>query len=293
MMAFPFIALAAASALDVLPWRALRGTVATALLLAAGVWSVEYYFSPRFWGLGERHFAFDVERTALNETVVASPPPRLIVMSHMGYYVPHVQGMALEFLDVDNWLPRNQEAVTYLFTWHAAPLRAQYDRMFPKRVQPVAQRSFLVNLEAADWSWLRRYGWAYEVRCADRMHSTQVPFLYSMGLDVTSFRCIGERHHMWRAHWHGPSTEMMLLFSGRATVEVGGTIQEFVGWEQHPLFVMPADSDVTITVTLPDYDPWPYAGLLELSPAGERVPAWERFTPIWPGITLEGGGSSP
>ena len=37
--------------------------------------------------------------------------------------------------------------------------------------------------------------------------------------------------------------------------------------------------DLRVSVTTPPFNPWVYAALLERTPAGERVPMWERALP--------------
>jgi hypothetical protein len=282
LMAFPFIALAAAAALNVLPWRWLRATAVTAVLLSATVWSIAFYFSPRFWGQGDLRFTFDVERTALNEVANEDRPAHLIVMDQIGYYVPRWDsGTVVDMLSFDNWLPQDRQAVTYLFTWQAGPLRAQYEKFLPRRVRPVGKNSFLVRVEAADWSWLRQYGWGYEMRCGDRVHITQVPFLYAPTMGPSGPNCAQTLTHVWRARWHGPETEMSLHFTGQVSIAARGLYLESHGFEQYLPFRLPADTDVTVTLVLPPSNPSPAIALFEASPGGERVPDWDRFTPLW------------
>jgi hypothetical protein len=282
LMAFPFIALAAGSALDVLPWRWLRASAVTAVLLGATVWSIAFYFSPRFWGQGDQRFTFDVERAALNEVASEDHAAHLIVMSQIGYYVPRWDsGTVVDLLTFDNWLPQDGQAVTYLFTWQAGPLRTQYDRFLPHRVRPVGKSSFLVSFEAADWSWLRQYGWAYEVRCGDQVHTAQVPFLYAPTMGASGPPCAETLTHVWRARWHGPETEMILHFSGQVSIAARGLNLVSQGFEQRLPFRLQADTDLTVTLHLPPSDPWPAMALFEVSPGGERVPDWDRFTPLW------------
>jgi len=282
MMAFPFIALAAACALNVVPWRGLRAAAVASVLLITTVWSIAFYFSPQFWGSGALHFNFDVERTTISEIVVANPPKRLIAMHQIGDYAPRYDPASgsVNLLNIDNWLPPDGEPVTYLFTWEGLPMRAQYERVFPNRVEPVG-RGFLVRLEAADWSWLRRYGWTYEVRCGPTVRTAQVPFVYTVSLGADNFFCTRPMTHVWRAHWNGATTELVFEFDGHAQIEAGSLMIEQEGFETRAIFPMPADSDISITVDAQPPLGWIRARLLESSPGGRRVPDWERFTPIW------------
>lgn len=279
MMAYLFIALGAGSAIGVLPWRAVRSAAAAAVLALAVAWSVPLYFSDRFWP-AEWRWNDNAELTALAEAVAEDPPQRLIFMQQLGAYgvLTSVTNGAV-FLTADNWLPPDRQAVTYLFTSHAGVLRPQYEQFFPGRVRPVGRGSFLVSLEAADWSWVRRYGWMYTARCGDKVFNGQVPFLFSPKIGLRSFGCDGPITHQWRAHWRGAETEMSLFFTGTATVAARGVIFHQEGFEQTLPLRVPADSDVVVRLVAPPGTA-PIALLREISSAGARAPAWESFTPL-------------
>jgi hypothetical protein len=284
MTAFVFVALAAASAVELPPWRRVRGGLAVAVIAAATVWSVALYFSPRFWP-PESQAAFDAERTGLAEGIVAErlPSSRLIAMPNLGYYGPRPPAAGQgEVLSVDTWLPASNEPLIYAFTWEAAALRPQYERLFPGRVRPIGRTSFYVVLEAADWSWMRRHGWWYEARCSGKVGAMQVPFLYSASTPVKSLHCAGPATHQWRAHWNGPATEMVLDFSGALSLDADGLSIRKEGFEQRLAFRMPADSDLTVTNSFDWPVPWPRIALYESTPGGLRTPDWERFDPLPP-----------
>jgi hypothetical protein len=155
-------------------------------------------------------------------------------------------------------------------------------------VRPIGRQSFLVNFEGADWTWLRRYGWAYDARCGDRVHTAQVPFVYNLGVGIESFTCGEPVTSTWRAHWSGPPTEMTLQFTGRLTLAARGLSMVETGFERRVAFRMPADSDLTIRVLSPVGET-PQAVLLEQSPGGARAPAWESFRPVWEADSSIGG----
>ena len=281
MMTYAFVALAAGAALDLLPWRRVRAVAAAAVFGAVAVWSVPFYFSPRFWPPPLR-WDVNAEMTALAEAIAEAPPPRLVFMSQLGFYASLAGAPAgSEPLLIDNWLP-DERPVMYAFTWQAELLRPQYERLFPTRVRPVGRDSFLVDLGASDRSWLRRHGWQTEVRCGDNTRTAQVPFLFSVGFVARDFRC-GDAPitYVWRARWSGPTREMQLNFSGTLVVEGAGFAARGEGFEKSLSFTLPADSDVTISLTMPVGAP-PTAILLEQTPAGLRVPDWENFTPPSP-----------
>ncbi len=287
MTAFVFVALAAAAAVDLPPWRRVRAGLAAVVIMAATVWSAALYFSPRFWPF-ESEATFNAERTGLAEAIVAEqlPSSRLISLKSLGLYtLPPPPGGVEEELSVDTWLPANNEPVIYAFTWQAAALRPQYERLFPGRVRPIGRTSFYVVLEAADWSWMRRHGWWYEARCSNDARALPVPFLYSVGTAVKNLRCVSPATHQWRAHWNGPATDMVLDFSGSLSLEAGGLAIRKEGHEQRLAFRMPADSDVTVAISIDSPVPWPLLALHESTPGGLRTPDWERFDPLPPSET--------
>jgi hypothetical protein len=209
----------------------------------------------------------------MSELVSALNPTQLVMMSQIGYYVPHVPGATMELLSEDNFIPGSGQAVTYMFTRQAEPLRPQYERMLPGRVTPVG-RAFLVTFEAADWSWLRTYGWRYT--CGGQ--PITVPFLFSLGAE-TRGGC-PQRTYTWSAQWHGPDAEMVLQFSGPVRIEVGAAVLFHAGFEQSFAFTIPANSAVTVVAgPYQPTDGWPSVALLERSPGGLRAPDWDQFTP--------------
>ncbi len=279
MMAYAFIALGAGAAVNIAPWRWLRVPLAVLVFAGVALWSVPFYFSDQFWPAWFRQE--EAELTQLADAIAEAPPAHLIAMSQIGFY-GYLTGAAADSppMMMDNMIPADNQAVTYAFTWQASLLRPQYDRLFPKRVRPVGRKSFLVTLEAADWSWFRQHGWTVDVRCGDVTRSLQMPFLFNTAFIPSEFRCETPPTFVWRAHWSGPATAMDLAFSGSATVEATGLAAAAEGFETHLPFSLPADTDVTISLTVPGLPPT--AILLEAGPGGMRVPDWERFTPPTP-----------
>lgn len=283
MMAYVFVTLAAACAVNLAPWRWLRGALATGVVAAAAVWSIGLYFSPAFWP-PESVYTFDGDKTALHEALVAEPwqPDQRIVMHQLGDYTPPPLKEPNAILTADKWLPASNKKLIYAFTWQGQPLRPQYERLFPGRVKSAGTVSYYVMMESADWSWLRQHGWWYEMRCTGGSYATQVPFLYSVSMPIGDFRCKGSPTHVWRAHWSGPETAMRMDFSGRLTIEAGDLLVQGEGYEQRLPFTMPADTDVTVTLSVEGGVPWPVIVLYEVLPSGVHIPNWEDFTPRLP-----------
>jgi len=276
-MAFAFVALAAACPLDLFPWRWLRGLATATVVLVAGVQSIALYFSPRFWGEFSRD-AFDWERTEVVEALPLPPHPPLVVMRHLGYYWdPRAKfDRSFKYLSVDNWFPPNTPSI-YGFSWSARALQPFYLSLFgPQRVQGIG-RAFVVRFEAGDWSYLQQHGWMYEMRCGQRMRRGQVPTLFHPGISFDQFPCWQTAEHTWTGHWRGPAARMRLAFSGHAVVETpAGRLVDQTGTEARADFALPVDTDVTISLTtqLPIW-----AGLYEVTPAGERLPDWTCVDP--------------
>ena len=124
-------------AVALVAWRGGRRVLA-----AATVWSVDLYFSPRFWPPSST-ITFDGDPTALNEALVAEQPELLVAMHQLGEYPPPPPpGGEFEVLSADTWLPPPNKRVTYAFTWQGQPLRPQYERLFPGRVKSAGKVSF-------------------------------------------------------------------------------------------------------------------------------------------------------
>ena len=279
LMAFPFIALAAGCALDAIRPARLRVVVAILIVTAVGLQSVRWYFSPQFWPPESRRI-FDWERTALVEAMPIPPQPRLIVDRSVSYYfgLRGVAGTISEPLTVESWFPQSKSASMYAFSATAAPLRAFYENLFTvERVQAFG-RTFLVSLEGGDWSWVAQHGWSYEAHCGARVWRGAVPVLYHAWWTFHDIRCDQPVTHVWRGQWLGPTTPMNLLFSGTATVDTpAGRVVEKTGQESSADFTLGPHAEVTISVTA---GVLPRVSLVEVTPAGTRVPPWEYVSPL-------------
>jgi hypothetical protein len=279
MLAFPFIALAAACALDGLPWRRVRLGAAVAAALIVGVQSVRLFFSPAFWPWGSRA-AFAPDRSALVEAIPLPPHPRLVLARQVGYWwgARELIDSNYEVLSVDNWFPPDHRAQMYAFTGEYAALRPFYDGLFGAQRVSVFQSAFLVSFEAGEWSWLQQHGWKYETHCGDAIRVGQVPTLFHLHWtfrDLT--QCAEPVRHVWSGRWTGPPALLRLRYSGAATVDTAaGRVLDVHGWEHADDFHVAAGSPITVRVTA---DPFVYAALFEVTPAGELVPAWERVDP--------------
>jgi hypothetical protein len=274
--AYPFIAVAAACALDLVKWRIPCALVSAAVVAVVGVQSVRSYFSPDFWWEGSR-WIFDWERTGVVEAIPEPPPPR-VVSSDLGNYIAMRSDLQprVENLSVENWIPSGPWV--YVFGARAEALQAFYlDLLGPTLVRQ-SGRAFSVQFDSRDWSWLRQHGWSYEARCGDAVLSGQVPTLFHLFFSFRRLACEQPVTHTWRGTWLGPAARLRFRFSGHATIE---TSTGFVAEQDTPngYLDFPADPGTAVTVRLVT-QPNVLAVLYDVSVSGiERLPYWESVAP--------------
>jgi len=278
MMAYPFVALAAGCAIDGIRWAAWRRAAALAAIALFGFQSLRLYFSSEFWPQSTRD-VFGWEATAAMESIPSPVVGRLVVADSLREFATprSLIDPQLEWLSVANWWPANGTPTTIVFGAHAVELLPFYAALVgPQRITPFG-RAFVVRFEAADWSWMRQHGWMYEVACGEAAEETQVPTLFHVGHMVfPKVDCEGVRTHRWRGRWLGPPTDARLRFAGRAEVStpaghVVESARDYLDFAVHP------GDEVTITVATPGHGLW--AALFERTPAGERIPPWDRVSP--------------
>ena len=288
LMAFPFVALAAGFAFRLLDrWRPAQIGLAAIAIGIASLQSIHLYFSPAFWP-AESGGKFDAETTAIAESIPLPVPGRFIAMPQLGTTLSLRQlvDKNYEQLNVDNWLPSGAGPWTYAFSAHSAELLPFYENLVgPDRVQAFG-RSFVVRLEHGDWSWLQQHGWTYEVYCNGDERHGHVLALYHTEFTFAELHCApGPLTHIWRGRWNGPDTTLRLYFSGTASVDTPlGRALEKDGYQTSATFVVQPGMDLTVTLTKPGAAT---IGRLEVTPAGERVPVWDRISPIVPGTRAD------
>jgi hypothetical protein len=287
LMAFPFIALAAGAALNVLPRPRGRTLVVAAIVLLISVQSVQLFFSPVFWPI-ESRAAFDAGATALIEALPPPPRPRVIYARQAEDFLAlqRLVDPKLEGLTAQNWLPVQGPAIYVFAHPDTAALQAFYLNLFGIERVHVFDQAFFVELKPSDAAVLRRHGWTYEARCGAKVQRLQVPTLYHAHLGAGDALCPGPVTNTWRGRWEGPATTLRLRFSGAARVQTStGTSISEEGFEKLVPFAVTPGTDVTVTVedTPPaDRNIWwraLLAELLEVTPAGERIPLWESVRP--------------
>jgi hypothetical protein len=280
IMAYVFIPLAAVCPLEWLRWRHLRLAVTALVVALISFQSVRMYFSRERWSSPDTRGVFDWQITAALEALPPSPHPKFIISKSFSYHFDprSMVDKNFEFLSPENWFPANGKRLIYAFEYHSGLLRPFYEHLFGyERVESYGS-AFLVRLEPADWSWLRQHGWAHEARCAGQAWSGQVPTLFHQSMPLKGLHCEPPVTHVWRARWDGPDTTLGLRWNGTATVAVNGMpVVDKAGYEQGADFTAPHGAVLTVTVTA---DQGVVARLVELTPAGERLPDWELLTPV-------------
>jgi hypothetical protein len=282
LMAFPFIGLAAGSAVDLLRPAVVRHAAVVTAVLAVGWLSINFYFSNGFWRT-ETHWLFDWHRTELVQSLPLPATGPVVMMEQVGYFRDPRKLVAPndQDLSVDNWLPGEQGG-TYAFATEALGLRPLYEHVLgPTRVQAYGG-TFTVVFEPRDWSFLRQHGWSYTARCDQTVRTALVPALYHPPLTFAGFACDRASEHLWRGKWVGPATTLRLRTKSPSVLRTrrGEIVGQQIG-DFHVLNVEVEPGDeLTAATTVQGFHPTVYATLTELDPLGERVPLWEYVVPI-------------
>lgn len=285
-MAFAFLSLSAGAAVGILGDRPRARAVALAILLAATVQSVAFYFSAHTWAAWASTPAAQLAaaHTALAENVPGPPYARIIVDANAQQALGPRQalGESHEPLRVENWMPPD-DPVVYAFTGPAmTELRPFYEEVFGAQSVRAFGGDFLLLLERGDRGWVRRHGWAHGARCGDLERQGQVPVLFHVGgltfADVAR-RCQTAVTADWRGRWVGPEAQLLFRTSGasRIVTTTGGVAAD----GSSGVFRVRPGTEIAITVVFPTG--WTGdARLFEMMPRGRRVPAWENVVPVWP-----------
>lgn len=273
--AFVFIALAAGASFDLVPWRTVRGALATATVVFASWWSVTFYFSPSFW-TEEATWQFDNAATDLVESIPAGEP--LIVDGGLATFIsfredllPQVENFSAERSLLD-------KPGLYLFPAAMAPLQPLYASLLAPEAIRRFGRAFSVRVDHGDMSWLRQHGWSYQATCGESTRSGQVLALFHWHSSFENFVCDQPAEHVWRARWHGAAAKLRLWFSGKVTVETEpGTVVSADAPAVSLDFDVQPGALVTVRLTSPGT---PLAGLYVITRNQERLPHWESVSPV-------------
>jgi hypothetical protein len=282
LMAFPFIALAAGTAFNVIRSPRWVVLVTVPIVVAVAVQSVHLYFSPQFWPIQSRGM-FSPDQTDVVESLPIPLHLPLVVMKQLGYFFePRTlidQNLAL--MSVDNWLPADGAGAIEVFDGSAAPLRPFYEQLVGAARVRAFGGAFTVSFEPRQWSWVKQHGWAYETRCGPAIRRTIVPVLYHEHLGFQGLQCSEPITHVWRARWRGAVARLRVYFNGEGTVETSrGIALKRAGNQATIDFAVAPGDELRVTVTTPPPDTDAEARVMEITPATERVPLWESVDPI-------------
>jgi hypothetical protein len=276
LMAYPFVAMAAGAAVAALPWRSLRAASATILLAAATVSSVRLYFSSTFWTPDAR-YAFNADETALAERLADLAPAHVVASPDMLEFLAMPEAGPPEPLSTINWWP--PVAATYVFGPTYGSLAPIYHRLFPGQVEQFG-KGFLVSIDGRSLgAALGSNGWQQRITCGDTVaQAGVVPAIFTVAPPADPACRTGVVTYAWRGYWDGPAANVRLDYSGAGRVTINGqTVLEEEGVERRIPFALPHGSDVTIEIV--SAPTGPRAALLELLPAGMRLPSPELVQP--------------
>lgn len=279
LMAYPFVTLAAAASLTWVPAR--RWTGALALLLGAGLTahSARLYFSEEFFP-PQAARAFDADHTQMVEALPLSFNGRVVATPVLAYLLGPYQMMGGEFsrLGAAQWLPPENQRVRYLFHANFAALRPFFENLFGvERIRAFGD-AFWLTLEPADWSWLRRHGWHYTLRCANVELDTHLPVLYFAPGGFEAVTCHAPAVHRWEARWNGPPAQLELHYVGHLTMTLNGNETTY-GPSREERLSFRVEPGTTIAISIEADAPDILAALTEITPTHRHVPDWGSFTP--------------
>lgn len=281
MMAYPFIVLAAASALNGVERFRPPLWLTAVVIGVVSIQSVRLYFSDRFW-LPEVRGTFDPDQTRLLE---ALPRDHKVIAGNLEVLINlwGFSGGTFEPLTTANWLAK-EEKVTYAFARIYEPLEPAYRQVLgDQRVRSLGH-SFVATLEPADSARLSTHGWAYRGRCGVEETTANVPFLH-LGFCPPARKCDQPTEHEWSAVWNGRRSTLQLRTPGNAALVK--THKTYSGTDSITFPVKKGDR-VTVSVTTGSTL---ILFLYVLDKDGERIPAWEELTPALATDEGEGGGS--
>ncbi len=280
LMAFPFVALAAAAACDALRGRDARRwrMAVAAVALATAVWSLRFYYSDDFWR-PESRWRFDAERTALIAALPLAPGRPVFLMRQVTQFAEPRRWLAADdrTLSADAWLPAPTGAV-YAFTAEAALLRPLYEALFgAARVQAFGA-AFVVDVPAGDWSGLHQHGWTYTARCGAETRRAVVPALFQPHIGFDDLDCDQPYAHLWEGRWQGEPARLRVRGAGASEVVLETPRARLAGVEVEAEVVR--GDRLRVESTSPPRQPWAFATLVAVTPSGESVPAWESVEPM-------------
>ena len=212
MMAFPFVALAAAAACDdLVPRRAWRTAAVAVMAGAVGLWSVRFYFSDDFW-MPESRWLFDSERTELVAALPLDAGRPVILMRQVTQFEEPRRFVAADdrLLTVENWLPPPQGAL-YAFTAEAeaAARRSTRRASAPSACTPSGARSRSTCRPATGRRGATTAGRTASA-ATDRTWTGVVPTLQQMGIGFADVACNAPSTHTWAARWDGAPTRLLV-----------------------------------------------------------------------------------
>jgi hypothetical protein len=288
LLAYPFLSIAAAAALDAIRPAMVRNLVAAATVAVVAVQSVQLFFAAETWPASANDER-ESQLTRVLESLPLDGERAVLVDRSFGYYIRPLTtaGYSIAFLGAGNWLPPETGA-SYGFGPFAAPLRPFYAAMPGSLRITDFGRGFHLEAPAGDWNWMRQHGWNYSIRCPDAASHGWVPTIFHEWL-TASFWCGGDSaRHRWHGRWNGPRTALRLRDQSVPSVEIrSGATTRMVrpngDGESKPLsFVVAKGDEIIIETTTRPPDMVPMTALFVdvEDPAAEILPQWDFVTPV-------------
>ncbi len=221
LAAYPFMAIAAAGAIDLVRRDRARRWAAVAVAAAVAVQSVSTYFSERTWP-ADRHQHAEAQVTSLLRSLELPPPRPVLLSPDFGHHArPYAAaGLAVRRLTVDDWALA-RDGVVFGFGPFWAPLGPFFAQALgADRVESFG-RAFRLDVPPERFRELERYGWRYDFSCGgSRLHGW-LPTLYSEFLRFATSCAQGAPvEHRWRGRWVGPADRLKLRAWGAPTVAI-------------------------------------------------------------------------
>ena len=218
---------------------------------------------------------FDSESTDVVESIPIGQPR--VFEADLGHFIDirtdlKPQPFSAENLFVDG-------PALYVFGPQLWPLRQFYESLFPSSAIQTFGHAFSVRIPEWETSWLRRYGWAYRVKCGDLVRQEQVLTLFQVGYTFSNFNCGLPMEHLWRARWLGPPSKLRFwhaLNEAKVTTSPG---REFASSKDSQSIDFEVETGAEILIR--EIGARTVLGTLYVrTPMSERLPYWEWVEPI-------------
>ncbi len=219
LISYPFVALAAVSALQSLTVPAARRLALLVLGVVASGQSVRFFFSPRFWYDSSRgHYGW--EMTAAMNAIPYPVPGKAFLARQLSYWGGFriVFDPNVHFLSMADWIPQPNGLTFYAFCAHSETAKEFYKEWVGRERVREAGRAFTVQMEPGDLVAVAGRGWSFSASCGSEAVFFEVPHVFQPQAELPFRHCMSEHVQLWRGKWRGP----------RASLRVN--VVDFLAW---------------------------------------------------------------